>query len=318
MNLHITKLYGCLSRQLQDQRAPMTIQEKGRRQFIASSLLQRLPETVTSKGLLVIEGYNESDWLNFDQSLYPAISQLGEHQIVFTSVPEELQQNPYFLDLVESNKLIAYKQSLAEILLELEDGGLYEFSIPESEERFAKYLTIDGKKIKIPKELYQNISRSAIVIDDHKFDYEGPTNDDEKYRQFKEFLATSNISNLWSGYPKGFAFPRDYYASLKTLVQNKIKNNKITSTPVILHGQSGGGKTVSLGLLTYELKKEGIFPVLFIEKNYQKVDEMHIDRFCLWTEEQGARGTIIIWDGMADPDLYYNLQEKLQARGEMS
>lgn len=315
MNLHITKLYGCLSRNIKSHQAPLTNLEKGKRQFVSTTLLKRIPEIVTTKGLLVIEGYQLNDWLSFENSLYPTLSQLSSGQILFCSVSKDLKANEFFKDLVDNGKIIPFENSFAEVIDDLESSGAYKITTPDYEERFAKYINIDGKKVKVPKELYRNVSKSAIILDDELFEGRKYETEDEKYVQFKDFLSKTTIRSLWPGYPKGFAFKRDYYEKLKSLVKEKLKFNSEKNSPIILHGQSGGGKTVSLGNLAYELFQEYQLPVLFIEKQYHKIEEQQIDNFCLWAQEKGARGTIIIWDGMIEIDFYYNLLNRLEARG---
>lgn len=315
MNLHVTKLYGCLSRSKTSQRAPLSILEKGKRQFVATTLLQRIPEIVTTKGLLVIESYKLEDWLNFENTLYSVLSQLGSGQVLFCSVSDELQNNEYFQDLVKSGKVIPFPISFAEVVDDLESSGKYQITTPDFEERFAKYIKIDGKRVKVPKDLYRNVSKSAIILDDETFEGIPFNTEEEKYSQFKEFLSRTMIKGLWPGYSKGFAFKRDYYQNFKSLVTDKLKFNPDKNIPIILHGQSGGGKTVSLGNLAYELYHEYSLPILFIEKQYNKIEEQQIDNFCYWAQEKGARATIIIWDGMIEVDFYYNLLNRLETRG---
>lgn len=131
--------------------------------------------------------------------------------------------------------------------------------------------------------------------------------DEERYTAFRRFLSSSNVLPDWEGYKQGFAFERDYYQTLKSTVVNAYLNREESEKPIILFGQTSSGKTTSLGLLTYELRTEYKYPVLFIPKRYQRGDEMSIDLFCRWAEDNKAKGTIIIWDGMLDAEPYYKL-----------
>lgn len=314
-NLHISYLFGCISQIEISKRPPLTLSEKVKRKYTSNILLQKIPELVTPKGVLIIEGYNEEmDWLTVED-LFTTVSRLGNFQTLLFSVTESFLDNELIKELVNTEKLLVFKQSFAEIISLLQSELKLHFNIPDPEDLFARWINIDNNKIKVPPDLINKISKTATIIDDSLF-YNTPLKDDEeKLFLFKNFLASTNTSPAWTGYSYGFAFKRTYYDTLKSKVLERLSSNLNKEVPIILFGQTSSGKTTSLGLLAYELSQELKVAVLFIEKRYQKIDEFDIDAFCRWAEENGAKNTVVIWDGMNDPDIYYGLLRKLLTRG---
>lgn len=314
-NLHISYLFGCLSQVEQSKRAPFTFAEKISRRYISNEFLRRLPEIITPKGILVIDGYNENrDWLSIED-IYGVITQLGNDQVILFSASEEFKENDLIKEAITANKLLLFEESFAQFFSELEARGALQISIPEPDEYFGKWLTVGDQKIKIPQVLISRVSRTATIIDDSIFYKSTVENEDHLYFEFKSFLASTNILPRWDGFAKGFAFKRDFYQVLKDGVVERIQSNKNKETPLVLFGQSSSGKSISLGLLAYEIKEQFKIPVLFIEKRYQKTEEADIDAFCKWAEDNNAKHTLLIWDGMVEFDFYFKLLRRLNTRG---
>lgn len=314
-DLHVTYLFGALTRQDPLQAAPLTLMEKVKRQFTTNALLQRIPEVVTPKGLIIFEGYNHNhDWITIEQ-LYSLISQLGDQQAIFCSAAIDFLQNPLVQDLIETSKILVFQESFSSLISTLEAEGKVRISIPEYEDHFGKWLTIGEETYKIPHDLVNRLAKTATIIDNSLFDVPPPKNLDEKYEEFKKFLGSTKIAPIWNGFPLGFAFKREYYRNLRTHVSERLTTNMKKEIPIVLHGQSSSGKTVSLGNLIFEIKREFKIPILFIEKRFQKVDEDDIDLFCQWAESRNTKQTLIVWDGMVEVDSYYNLLRRLNSRG---
>lgn len=82
-----------------------------------------------------------------------------------------------------------------------------------------------------------------------------------------------------------------------------------------MHGQSGTGKTISLGKLAYDATIKLHIPVLYIERRSIRLSVSDIDEFCKWAEDNNAPSTLIIWDGMEEPEQYYQTLRYLLSRG---
>lgn len=313
-NLHISYLLGYIATASDSDLPPTNLLQQVRRRNVSNSLLSRIPSLVTPKGIIVIEGYSLKDQLSIGD-LYTYLSTLGQNQILICSADEELMADPMIKDLIESKKAVVTNSSFAILLTQWVSEGKIRISEKAEDDYYGKWLTLPNERVKIPEDLISRVSKTAFIVDDSVF-YENDDKDDEQvYNDFRRFLSSTNVFPDWEGYIQGFAFKRDYYQKLKTTVLNNYNNRDYVDKPIVLEGQTSSGKTVSFGLLTYELRKECKYPVLFIPKRYRRPDEMTIDLFCRWAEENKAKYTVIIWDGMVEMEAYYRLLTFLNARG---
>ncbi|GAA4905902.1 hypothetical protein [Mucilaginibacter defluvii] len=312
--LHLTYLLGSISETDISKRPPFNKLELTRRKNAFNPLLQKLPQIITPKGILVIEAYKLTDQLSIEE-LYPVISGLGNGQVLLCSSTKEIIENEFIAELIKNNKVVAVKETLSELIGNWEANGRLNFVTSEATTSYGRWVTINEKKIKLPQELVSRISKSATVIEDSYFYSKVENSEDDRYFDFRRFLSSTNSSPFWAGYPQGFAFKRTSYTVLKGMVIKSLKGGEYKEIPFILYGQSSSGKTTSLGLLAYELYIELHCPVLFIEKRYQKVDDLDIDYFCKWAEDHNAKFTVVIWDGMLEPDNYFRFLKRLNTRG---
>lgn len=314
-NLHLTHLYGCFSQIDPGKRVPVTLSDKARRRMICSNFLQKLPEIVTPQGTLIIEGYLEKyDWLTIED-LFAIVSRFNEEQVFYFSASKDVLRNELIAELVAARKMQIFEESFSSILSEVEALGELRISEPEAEDYYGKWIFIGDKRTKVPQKVLNTISRTALVIDESMFLEEKYLDEDDKYLELRKFLSSSSSHPQWNGYPLGFAIKRDYYNDLKKKILDKIALSGKNENPIILYGQASSGKTISLGQIAYEFSQILKFPVLFIEKKYQRVDAKEIDEFCQWAEENRASNTIVIWDGAVEMESYYTLIKKLNTRG---
>ncbi len=310
-NLHITYLNGSIFETEPSKRPPLSRQENVRRKSIASALLNRIPEIVTPKGVLIVDALGTNDQLDL-LDLISTIYQLGDHQALICSAGD-LREHQDIKDLETSKKIILEDRTFAQVLADwiLEDK--IQLSNPTEEEYYGRWLTLPEGRVNIPQNRFSTISRTATVLDDDIFD--NPYNNDDLLESFKRFLSSSNAAPAWFGYPRGFAFKRSYFETLWERAISRLKSNNLKDLPIILHGQSSSGKTTMLGLFAYQIRTELKYPVIYIEKRYQKIDESEIDGFCQWLEDNGAKYTFILWDGMQSPEIYVSLLKRLNTRG---
>ena len=114
------------------------------------------------------------------------------------------------------------------------------------------------------------------------------------------------------------AFARHFEQLLYREVKSQLElvsTKDLQREPIILHGQTGTGKTIALGKLAYRVRKERRYPVLFIERKTRRPQNADIDTFCKWAEDEGAQSCLVIWDGMEEVEQYYNLLQYLVGRG---
>jgi hypothetical protein len=313
--LHCTFLFGCVNRTEEEERPPLTRFAWNDRRHVAVALTRRLPEAITPLGVLAIEGYTDDlDWLSLDD-LLPIVNRLNPRQTHIFSVTQALREHPDVQYLAAQEKLILHHENLATTLLRGEDLGFLRLSPPPEEETSGQHIRFADKVSTVPRDLWNQVSRSAIILDDTVLLPPPPLSADARYREFRAFLAGLNDTPLWSAYARGFAFPRAFEKKLRQEVDERLAAKSLLDEPLILHGQTGTGKTVALGALAYAVRREGKYPVLFIVRRTQRPVPSDIDSFCQWAEDAGAPACLVIWDGMVEVDEYAALLRYLTSRG---
>jgi hypothetical protein len=315
-----TYLFGCVERSEPKERPPLSLQEFRSRRRAARTLLERLPTIVTPVGVLVVEGYGGAkDWLDLETLATLIYDTFYENQVHMFSVTDklekELKSDITFNSLISEGRVILHYNNLATTLLQAEIAGHIQLNAPPDDNTSTHHISINEKVCSVPYEIWNQTIRSAIVLDQTVLTPAVPFSKERRYAEFRNFLSDSSNRPIWSGYTHNFAFPREFENSLYNEVHRRLKQAELRREPIILHGQTGTGKTVGLGALAYKLRKEGRYPVLFIERRSQKPINTEIDSFCKWAEDNGAFTIIIIWDGMIDVDAYYEFHNFLDGRG---
>lgn len=313
--LHCTFLFGCVNQIERDKRPPLSEDDMDDREAGARKLANKLPELITPLGVLVIEGHaGEQDWFS-PRQLVPIINRLNLGQTHIFSANEKLRKNHRISKLTEEGKLVLHSESLAFYLLKYQEAGLLQLGLPPEREEYGRQINLDKKCLTVPLNLWNQVSRSAIILDEAVLIQPGHVSQDKLYSEFRNFLAQSSFRPVWSGYGREFAFKRDFEDDLQERVNKKLASNELQDEPVILYGQTGTGKSVALAKLAYTIRKERKYPVLYIERRSKQPLSSDLEAFCKWVEESGASATLIVWDGMVEQEQYYELSKSLAGRG---
>ncbi len=311
--LHGTFLYGSIGGDNENQ-PPVTKQEWRKRKLDSASILGRLWEIITPLGILLVEGYSiRNDWLSFEE-LIPVIDSLNAGQVHFFSVQDADLTDDDFKALIDAGKVTIHQESLASFLLAASEQG--SINLNEKPDDYGEHtIKLLDKIITIPIDLWNQVSKSALIIEEKIFQYPVETRE-SRYADFLAFLHSSSDVPVWEGYVRGFAFQRDFELMLWNKVKHALDNVDKIDKPIILHGQSGTGKTIALGRLAYEVRRKlSNIPVLFIERKSTRPLATDLDEFSKWAEDNGAKAICIIWDGMEEIDQYYQTLRYLLARG---
>ncbi len=313
--LHATFLFGAINQSEPNQRSPLSQFEFLGRQLIARNLAQRLPDTVTPLGVLVIEGYRGNrDWFQL-ADLYPILQSFGPGQVHVFSVDQELENDPILSELVRTETVVVHSEGLAWALQRGIDQGFVQLGALLSIKDGTRRITLRHGPVPISREIWNRIGNSGTLIDDSILAPPSPISKEALYWEFRRFLFESGIRPLWSGYARELAFRREFERELYEKVTARLSKELPIDQPIIVHGQTGTGKTVALGNLAYTLAKSGTYPVIFIERKTQRPIDTDIDECCRWLENHGAEATLIVWDGMVQQGDYYELQGYLASRG---
>ena len=311
--LHCTYLFGSLNQTEDRLRPPLSQFEILSRRQIARNLVQRLPDVLTPLGVLAIEGYGgDDDWLSLED-FFPILQALGPAQAHLFSVGEETSEHPVISELVRTGKLVTHPEALAWALEQADSQGFVQLGTPSDWEESGRRVTLQHGPILVPRELWNRVNNSATLMDDHILSPPPTISQDAVYWEFRRFLFECGIRPLWSGFARGFAFRREFEKGLHDRTLNQLEREASTDQPIVIHGQTGTGKTVSLGSLAYTIAKSRKYPVIFIERRTQRPVNSDIDD--RWLEDHGARATLIVWDGMVQQSDYRELQGYLASRG---
>ena len=296
-------------------RPPITRFEWAKRKQVAIALARRLPDLVTPIGTLVIEGYGESaDWLLPDE-LLPVLDSFAAGQVHLFSTSDQLPLNRDLDFLVKKGIVVLHVDSLASVLLKASQEGALSLGPTAEEERSTRRVRLGKSSHVVPHELWNKATRSAVILDESATTAPRPISDDARYREFRTFLGGIEGKPNWAAFARGFAFIRDFERDLLNEVVSRLGKHSLASEPVIVHGQTGTGKTVALASIAFGVAHAGQYPVLYVERRSQKPVYSDIDRFCQWAEDAGAPSSLVIWDGMTQPVDYSEFLRRLTSRG---
>lgn len=313
--LKVNYLFGSINQPEGPNCIPLNIIQKIDRCNHAITWLKKLPELLTTQGQLIIEGYNpNADWLGIEQ-FYTIVNSLGRKQTYFFSFNESYLENPFISDLVKNEKLVTFSESLISYLNRNSTTEFTPDKLFNDSSVYGKWIRINNRRVRIPNEIKTRLLKSGIIIDDSMTTPIPENSEIDKYTQFKRFLSSGSNQLYWTGFGSGFAFERTFVVNVAEKITALFNSNMQKSNPLIIYGQSSSGKTIGLGHLAYFISTTLKQPVFFISRTYVNPNDIDIDLFCEWTEENGAKFTFILWDGMSDTELYQNLLSKLNARG---
>ena len=313
--LHCTFLFGSINQTEPQQRTPLSDLEFYSRKPVAVTLARRLPDILTPLGTLVIDGYaGDRDWLSISD-FYPVLQALGPRQVHLFNASEQHVQNEILDRLVRDGKVVLHGESLAWVLQQGNEQGLIKMGlVPELEEEGRRVILQTGN-ITIPRDLWNRVTNSATILDAEVLAPPPPMSEDARYWEFRRFLFECGSRPVWSGYANGFAFRRHFEKPLSEAVMKRLAHEATSNQPIIVHGPTGTGKTVALGRLAFEVAKSGRYPAFFIERKTQRPVYADIDQCCHWLEDHGAEACLVVWDGMVQPDEYYDVQGIFAGRG---
>lgn len=314
-NLHISYLFGSIERGESNHASPIDEFEFTIRDPIVSSLLQRLPESITPFGTLVIEAYDpKSDWLT-PQKLIPILMALEKGQAFLFSTKIESITNGMLKRAISEGKLQVFENSLAAVLLQGMDLGIVPSGKKVHISSKSRIIELGSDEVVVDEQLWGHISRFGTILD---INLPGPKktySPEKRYSEFRSFLAESGVQPIWNAFAQGLPFERDCEADLLKEVRVRLHGQVFNSEPVILHGQAGSGKTITLASVALKIHEERKYPVVFIARRSQKFNYADLDNFCQWAEEAGFSATVVVWDGMQELEQYNLLHKYLLGRG---
>ncbi len=318
-HLHMTYLFGRAGEHNPNECPPSSSLDLRRRTALhATALLSRIVETTTSLGILLIDGLSvDRDWLSVE-ALSGILSAFSPGQVYwFGWNPNEPPVGAELLQELAAPQgpIIFVAERLSVALSSLELANKIDISSPP-------YLVSEGavrirsRILEIDPATRLKASTAASIVEDTWIAPLAPLGADAEYIEFRRFHGhVEDARRLVEGLRRGYAIERDFEADLKLRVSRALLNAGRRQGPVLIHGQSGSGKSLALARLAYQIREEGRYPVLLSSRATRMPSVEEIDDFCLKAEEAGAEATLVICDVNMPMTRYGDLLRGFVSRG---
>lgn len=304
---------------------PSTLQGlRTRRNVHAIPMLNnRLVETATAIGTVIIEGFNpEKDWITVD-SVLTIIDQMPGSQVIWFGWKgnQDIDELQEIEELSKKGKVLLTKARLSSFIAELNASGKFDEKTQYISGERGNITFYNDNSFSPPPEIKIRVESVSSIVDDSWTTFLAPLGDDALYSAFRQFHGdVVGPKALVEGIQRGnFAIVRDFESDLWELVNNASKDHERFNEPIIVHGQSGTGKSIALARLVYRLRDkdnnegERRSAVLYsVARIPQSTD---ISDFCELAERSGAASTVIICDSNAHICQYRELLRQLRSRG---
>ncbi len=313
--LHVFKLFGCVTGGSHSELPPLDETERLRREGTAARMLERLPSLVTPRGVLVIEAYGADDWLEFS-ALASHIALLAPGQAHWFGINEHPKDRRVRL-LIQQGRLVLHEEPFVEwARVGLEQGI---FSALEVGERWADGVwltTRSGKRRSYSLQDWRRRTQGLPVLHDGATASQPPfDSDDDRYLAFRQFLYDSGIHPpRWEDHDRGFPFVRKEVLELQSRVFGALEDPGLKPDPLLLCGQSGSGKTVALAHLAFQVSKRH-WPVIHLHPQYTRINFDMLSDVCEDLEKLESQNVLVVWDVLNDPGEYAALAQFLAGRG---
>lgn len=279
----------------------------------AATLLDYLASPlITPRGTLVIDGWDESDWIT-PQMLFVATQKLQPGQAHLFSVSEQICSNPFVDAAVKAGQLSLYSEPFGVVADEAAEEGYLNFEAA-STKTAGKTIPLGKDFAQLDISTWNRVTSSVRPIDVSLLEPFTRASSEVTYQRFRNFMGAAEGTPPWKAVASGYHFERQFHHKLRDLVVSALDDSEKNSI-IILSGQTATGKSIACTALAVEIARSGIAPVLYQAKRGDRPQLDDIEAFIEWAEARQAPPTVLIWDGMADPDEYYSLGRQLRSRG---
>jgi hypothetical protein len=279
----------------------------------ASAMLKTINETATPRGLIVVDGYGPSnDWLRAED-LLAVIGSAPVDGVLWCGREPEFSADDAdtYQVLINQGVIVREERSLAELFAILRAGGEDDWRPHWDEPGIISFA--DGKQFITTARLRLSTQATAAIVDDAWLGFLPPFSQEAERSAFTAFHAVpSGPLGLIDGLRRGFAFVRDFEAKLQDRVARAIAQHHQEKGAIVLHGQSGAGKTIALGRLALRVRENRSAAVLFAYGRLPQASDV-VD-FLAEVDRVGAV-TVLIADSTSSYQRYDDLLQAFRSRG---
>lgn len=308
-------LFGKADETVDEARAPGNQGSLTRRLSLhATDLVNRIAETATAGGLVVMAGYDPiGDWLPMDSLLAPLSHQAGPRVLWFGR--EDEPDSDLADEMLRSGSLVVTPETLTSAIARLELRGVLDVAGSAAPDEPGMVSIARGAVLDVTPALRLRVEASASIVDDAWTEEPEPLAGPELDDAFRRFHgALGNFRSLVEGVARGFAIEREFEQTLWNTVKEKLAQLRQPDSDdvVVLHGQSGAGKSIALARLTRRIRCELRLPVLAATNRIPYPQD--VEAFCQESERLEAP-TVLICDSGQPSKRYEDLASALRSRG---
>ncbi len=282
----------------------------------STALLRRIPEAATARGYVIMDGYCPlQDWLPLDSLLSPLYNQVGIK--IFCFGIKKRWNSPLADELTRRNTLVFIEPSLEEIIDHMKNIQIPEILGSAAPDEPGIVTISNNTILDITPALRLRVEASAAIVDDEwtKTPEALLSSEDLRDAFYRFHGALGNFRLLVEGIIQDFAIEREFEQTLWKVVNSRLKRLGQANFDdiVILHGQSGTGKTVALARLTFKIRTLLGLPVIVATNRFP--NHADVEAFCFESERLGATATVLICDNLQAPRRYDDLASALRSLG---
>ena len=282
----------------------------------AIPMLSRILDTATMIGVIVVEGVvSGRDWLKTDDILGTFGHAVPNQVLWFGDGPKSgTDERVDFDAAVDSGRIVVESERLGTAISELfAVGRLEPLRTPESEEA-GQVSFENGQTLELSPEERLRVEASSSIVDDAWTGFLAPQGPDTEYDSFRRFHGDLGGPRLLvEGVRRGFSVTRWYEERLLDVVRKALAAHASVDEPVVVHGQSGTGKSIALARVVAKVRESKAGAVLYSVGRVPQPEQ--ITSFCEQAEKAGAPATLVVCDANQEVDRYRGLLMSLRSRG---
>ena len=282
----------------------------------AVPMLNRILDTATTIGVVVVDGIvSGRDWLKIDDILGTFGHAMPNQVLWFGNRPAPgTDERADFDSAVDSGRIVVDCDRLGTVVSELIAVGRLEALISPDSHEAGQVSFENGQTLDLSPEERLRVEAASSIVDDSWTAFLAPQGPDTEYDAFRRFHGDlGGVPLLVEGVRRGFAITRPYERSLLKVVREAVADHASLDEPVIVHGQSGTGKSIALARVVVKVRESKACAVLYSVGRVPQPEQ--ISSFCEEAERAGAQATLVVSDANEDVDRYRDLLTSLRSRG---
>ena len=284
-----------------------------RRSIHSIPMLNSVLETSTPLGIVVVDGFRaESDWLKPSEVLGTLGNAPPGAVLWFGNDPNFLRDDAeIFSDLVEREIILRDSRPFGTVYTEISATGAIPKLHTWNEPGIVSFL--DGKSLITSPTMRLSTEAAASIVDDTWTDHLPPLHESQRNEEFATFHSIPSSNRLlFFGVRRGYAIERDFEEELRVTTLRALRNHANEKGAIVLSGQSGIGKSLSLYRLACRVRDDRSAAVLYAKDRIPSPVELvsflsEVDKL--------DKVTLLIVDSLEQPRRYDSLLESFRSRG---